>query len=404
VIAVNDEKSRKRLLILGASVAQIPFIKTAHNLGCRVGIVDYNDKAAAIEFADDYFQCSLTDVEGVDKIAGEFRPDGITCAASDVGVMTAAIVCQRRGLPGMTPETALKVKDKGAMIEAFREHGVAHPEYQVVESVDAKVELDFPVITKPVDNSGSRGINVARNEKELREALAYSFSCSHINRVIVEEYMDGPEVSVEVLVQDGEPHVLQVTDKMTTGEPRFIEIGHSQPSQLPAGDVNAIRKLAYDAAKAVGVQDGCCHAEIKLTSKGPKMVEIAGRQGGDFITTVLVPASTGINMSEYEVLRAVGTPKKFTDPGFANRGAAVRFIEAKAGKVASVEVDYNAEIMVGIEELKFFCRSGKQYSDAQNNNDRFGYVIATGKTVQTAIERCRTALQHVKIAMEDRHE
>ncbi|MBO2517936.1 MAG: hypothetical protein CW338_11825 [Clostridiales bacterium] len=119
---------------------------------------------------------------------------------------------------------------------------------------------------------------------------------------------------------------------------------------------------------------------------------------------MLVPASTGINMSEYEVLRAVGTPKKFTDPGFANRGAAVRFIEAKAGKVASVEVDYNAEIMVGIEELKFFCRSGKQYSDAQNNNDRFGYVIATGKTVQTAIERCRTALQHVKIAMEDRHE
>lgn len=389
----------KKLLILGASIAQIPFIKTAKALGCHVGIVDYNEKAAAIEFADEYFQCSLTDVEGVGKVADRFEPDGITCGASDVAVMTAAIICQRRGLPGMTPETALKVKDKGAMIEAFRAHGVAHPEYQVVESADAEINLDFPLITKPVDNSGSRGINVARNKEELKAALEYSFSCSHINRVIVEEYMDGPEVSVEILIQDGEPHVLQVTDKLTTGEPRFIEIGHSQPSQLPADDVKAIRKLAYDAAKAVGIQDGCGHAEIKLTSKGPKMVEIAGRQGGDFITTVLVPTSTGINMSEYEILRAIGTPKKFVDPGLVNRGVAVRFIKAMAGTVGSVEVDYRAEAMVGVEEMKFVCKSGKVYSDAENNNDRFGYVIATGKTAEIAVSRCEKAIHCVSINM-----
>lgn len=389
----------KKLLILGASIAQIPFIKTAKQLGCLVGIADYNNAAPAIEFADEYFQCSLLDLDALHNVVSSFRPDGITCGASDVGVMNCALLCREFGLPGLSPETALNVKDKGTMIEAFRKHHVAHPEYQVVTSPDEKINIDFPLITKPVDNSGSRGINVARNAEELQAALKDSFSLSGCERVIVEEYMDGPEVSVEVLVQDGEPHVLQVTDKLTTGEPHFIEIGHSQPSQLPSEDVEKIRRLAYDAAKAVGVKNGCCHAEIKLTSKGPKMVEIAGRQGGDFITTVLVPTSTGINMSEYEILRALGTPKPFVDPHIENRGVAVRFIEARPGTLESVEIDYNAESMVGIEDMKFVCKANRVYGKAQNNNDRFGYVIATGKTPAIAIERCENALKNVHITM-----
>lgn len=387
----------KKLLILGASAAQIPFIDTAKKLGCHVGIVDYNKKAAAIEFADEYFQCSLTDIEGVSKVADIFSPDGITCGASDAGVITAAIICEKRGLPGMTPETAYKVKDKGTMIEAFRSHNIAHPEYQVVNSADEEIRLEFPLITKPVDNSGSRGINVARNYEELKASLKYSFSCSHINRVIVEEYMDGPEVSVELLIQDGKPHAVQVTDKMTTGEPRFIEVGHSQPSMLAPDDVKAIRQLACDAAIAAGIKDGCGHAEIKLTSKGPKMVEIAGRLGGDFIATKLVQFSTGINMSEYEILRAIGAPKKFTDCNSPNRGAAVRFIQVGAGKLESVKVDYKAEALVGIEEIQFFCKSEEAYSTAENNNDRFGYVIATGESAQIALDRCNKAMSCISI-------
>jgi len=287
------------------------------------------------------------------------------------------------------------------MIEAFREYGVAHPEYQIVDNPNEKISLEFPLITKPVDNSGSRGINVAKNEKELKAALENSFASSHCHRVIVEEYMDGPEVSVEILVQDGEPFVLQVTDKLTTGEPHFIEIGHSQPSQLATEDVDKIKKLAYDAVKAVGIINGCGHAEIKLTSKGPKMVEIGGRQGADFITTVLVPTTTGINMSEYEILRAIGTPKKFTYPAVKNRGAAVHFIEAIEGILDSVEINYRAESMVGIEEIKFVCKAGEAYGKAQNNNDRFGYVIATGKTTGEAVKRCERAIECINIKMKE---
>ena len=391
----------KRLLILGASIAQVPFIRTAKKMGCFVGIVDYNPSAPAIEFADEYYECSLNDVDGVLKSAKEFKADGITCGASDVGVLTAAYVCKDLDLPALSIETANKVKDKGAMIQAFHSCNVAHPAYQVVDSISETIQMDFPIITKPVDNSGSRGINVAHSESELEFALQNSFSCSKAGRVIVEEYLDGPEVSVEILVQDGEPYVLQVTDKITSGEPHFIEIGHSQPSQLPSLDIEAIKKLAYNATKAVGIINGCGHAEIKLTSKGPKMVEIAGRLGGDFITTVLLPISTGVNISEYEISRALGEPKVF-DPNsvIGNCGVAVKFIEAKPGKVKSVAIDYLAEEMVGVEEIKLVCKSDIQYGETASNNDRFGHIIATGKTTQIALDRCDKALKRINIEMD----
>lgn len=391
----------KRLLVLGASIAQIPFIKTAKRMGCYVGVVDYNPEAPAIEFADEYFQSSLLDVDQVLLAAVKFNPDGITCGASDVGVLTASKVCMQLRLPSMSVNTALMVKDKEAMIKAFSRHNVAHPQYIVIQSVDEQIDIDYPVVTKPVDNSGSRGINVARNQSELKLALEDSMACSKSGKVIVEEYIDGPEVSVEVLIQHGEPYILQVTDKITSGEPHFIELGHSQPSQLALVDVDRIKQLAYEATKAVEIQDGCAHVEIKNSSKGPKMVEIAGRLGGDFITTVLLPASTGVNISEYEILRALGNPKEFDPQSIINnRGAAVKFIEAKPGLVKSVDVDYLAEDMVGVEEIKFVCQSGVRYGEAENNNDRFGYVIATGKTAEIALERCDRVLKNLRIHME----
>lgn len=402
VVRHKREIIMRRLLLLGGSIAQIPFIKTAKRLGCYVGVVDYDDKAPAVEFADEYFNCSLLDVEGVFDAAKKFQPSGISCGASDVGVVTASIVCTKMGLPGMSKTVALTVKDKGMMIEAFRKNGVAHPEYQVIESINDDIKLSYPLIIKPVDNSGSRGINVAKNGNELIGALKDSFSCSRVHRVIVEEYLEGPEVSVELLIQNSKPYVLQVTDKITTGEPHFIEIGHSQPSQLNLQNIREIQELAYNAAKAVGIQDGCGHAEIKLTKSGPKMIEIAGRMGGDFISTVLLPTSTGINLAEYEILRAIGLPKDFSQELISNnnRGVAVKFIEAKSGMIQTVAIDYLGEEMVGVEEIKLVCKSGVKYGEAKNNNDRFGYVIATGKTTQIALDRCDKVLDRIKIEMD----
>ena len=391
----------KKLLVLGAASAQIPLIKTAKKLGCYVGVVDYDPKAPAIEFADEYFERSLLDVEGIVALSRSFRPNGITCGASDVGVMAAAYVCEELHLDGLSLEVANTVRDKVAMIRAFENNNVAHPKYQVLDTFASDIMVGFPAVTKPIDNCGSRGISIAYSKADLRKALENSFACSKDGRVIVEEYLDGPEVSVEILVQNCEPYVLQVTDKITSGEPHFIEIGHSQPSQLPIPDIKAISELAYNATKAVGVKDGCCHAEIRLTSNGPKMIEIAGRLGGDFITTVLLPISTGVNICEYEILRALGEPKKF-DPlcVIDGPGVAVKFIKTKQGTVKSVTSEYVAEEMAGVKEIKLDCQLGVRYGNAVNNSNRFGYVIATGKTPQIALEMCDKALRRIRIETE----
>ena len=164
----------KKLLVLGASIAQIPFIKTTKKMGVNVAVVDYDSEAPAIEFADEYYNCSLLDGDGVLSIVEKYCPDGISCGASDVGVLTAAKVCKRLNLPSMDVDTAIKVKDKGEMIKAFETFNVAHPRYEIINSIDSEVNMEFPVVTKPVDNSGSRGINVAHSADELQKAIENS--------------------------------------------------------------------------------------------------------------------------------------------------------------------------------------------------------------------------------------
>lgn len=388
----------KRLLVLGASSSQAPFINTAKRLGCYVGVVDYNKKAPAIRCADVFFECSILDESGISDIVNVFKPDGITCGASDVGVLTAAKVCERFNLPSMNVETALRVKDKGIMIKAFEENGVSHPEFQILEDENQIISIEYPMIVKPVDNSASRGINMVRDSAELEHALMDSFSHSISHKIIVEEYLEGPEVSVELLVQNGEPYVLQVTDKITTGAPHFIEIGHSQPSELASSDVAAIRDLAIKAARAVGIQDGCCHAEIKLTPQGPKMIEIAGRMGADFITTVLVPVSTGINMSEYEILRSVGKPKRYNPCEMKTESAvAVKFIQPNIGKPKRMEIEYESDDFAKIVELKLSCDADKVYGRLTDNNDRIGHVIAKGETTAEALGKCDEIISKIAI-------
>ena len=184
-------------------------------------------------------------------------------------------------------------KISSAMIKAFEACGVEHPWFYILscpEELDRVIDkIDFPCISKPTDNSGSRGVMLIHNESELREAVAYSSENGRSGGVIVEEYMRGPEVSVEIITLDGQPHVLNVTDKLTTGAPHFVEMGHSQPSRLGDENVAKISDLATRAVKAVGIENGPAHVEIILTENGPKMVELGARMGGDCITTHLVP-------------------------------------------------------------------------------------------------------------------
>ncbi len=389
----------KKLLIIGASILQLPAIKLAKELGYYVGVIDYDPNAIGIPFADEYFNISTIDVDGVTETAVAFQPDGIMTLATDMPMRSIAKACERLGLPGISFDTAIKSTDKGEMIKAFEAAGVEHPWYFILsrpEELDLIInKLSFPCISKPTDNSGSRGVMLIHNQNELRDAIRYSSESGRGGSVIVEEYLQGPEVSVEIITLDGKPHVLNVTDKLTTGAPHFVEMGHSQPSRLPAEDLSKIKDLASRAVKAVGIENGPAHVEIILTKNGPRMVELGARMGGDCITTHLVPLSTGINMIEATIRIACGETPDITPKW--EKGSAIRFFDPPCGKIVRIDGTERATKIEGVREISFTKKVGDTVCGIGSSTDRVGFVIAQADTAERAVEACERALQTAKV-------
>lgn len=380
----------KKLLIIGASILQLPAIKKAKELGHYVAVADFNPNAVGIPYADKFYNASTIDIEAICKVAKEYQPDGIMTLATDMPMRSIAAATSRLGLPGISMDTAIKSTDKGEMIKAFKEHGVESPWFYIIENIDMLNGLlptiSYPCILKPTDNAGSRGVMLVNSEEELTEAYQYSVSQSRGGLVILEEYMTGPEVSVEVMVVDAEPHVLQVTDKLTTGAPYFVEMGHNQPSMLPADDVERIKDLACRAVKSVGINCGPSHVEIKLTPTGPKMVELGARMGGDCITTHLVPLSTGIDMIKATIDVSLGLTPDITPT--LHKGSAIRFFDAPCGLISAIEGAEEAKSVEGVREISFTKKVGDEVTEIHSSVDRCGFVIAQCESAQEAIEVC----------------
>lgn len=392
----------KKLLIVGASILQLPAIKRAKELGCYVGVIDYDPHAVGIPFADEYFNVSTIDIEGVVRTAEAFMPDGIMTLATDMPMRSIAAACEKLGLAGISFDTAVRSTDKGEMIKAFEEHGVEHPWYHIVSSPEELAlfegKITFPCISKPTDNSGSRGVMLIHNEEELRCAVEYSSDNGRSGSVIVEEYMVGPEVSVEIIAVDGQPHVLNVTDKLTTGAPHFVEMGHSQPSRLSEDSLDKIRDLACRAVRAVGIENGPAHVEIILTKDGPKMVELGARMGGDCITTHLVPLSTGIDMIEATIRIACG--EKPEPERQMNKGSAIRYFNPPAGRITAIDGVEEAARIPGVREIALVKKVGDSVGMIGNSGDRAGFVIAQADTAEEAIRICEKVCGMITIATE----
>ena len=392
----------KRILIIGASILQMPAILKAKELGYYVATVDFNPKAIGISYADEFYEVSTIDAEAVAKVAKQFKADGVMTLATDMPMRSVARAAEVCGLAGITMDTAVKATDKGEMIKTFECNDVEHPWYfiacnkAIFENIKGKIK--YPCIMKPIDSAGSRGVVLVYNLEELENEYSYTVSESHSGGVIIEEYMNGPEVSVEVMTVDGEPHILQITDKITTGAPHFVEMGHTQPSRLDDVNVKKIKDLAARAVKAIGIENGPAHVEIILTSDGPKMVELGARMGGDCITTHLVPLSTGIDMVRATIEIACGE-KTDIKPKFS-KGSAIRYFKTAEGIIKSITGIEEANKIPGVKEISFVKNIGDRVENIGSSVDRVGFVIAQGGNADEAEKICEKAIKQVKILVE----
>lgn len=389
-------------MIVGASVLQLPAILKAKEMGLHVAVVDYNPQAIGISYADKFYNASTMDEDAVLAAAEDYQPDGIMTLATDMPMRGVAKASDKLHLHSINYETAVKATDKYDMIKAFKAYGVPSPWFFDVDSLEELKELEgkvtFPCIIKPTDNAGSHGVAKVYSFQELIDNYEYSHSCSRHGKVIVEEYLDGPEVSVEVMVVNGEVNILQITDKITTGAPHFVEMGHTQPSRLPSDTQRQIRRVAEAACKSVGLDKGPAHVEMKVTSRGPVMIELGARMGGDNITTHLVPLSTGIDMVGSTIRVALGEEPDITPT--LHSGSAIRYFEVPFGTIKSIDGVEGSKKIPGVKQITFTKEVGEDSTLIQCSNDRIGFVIAQGNTAEDAIAACEKAMKTIKITIE----
>ena len=207
--------------------------------------------------------------------------------------------------------------------------------------------------------------------------------------------MEGPEVSVESYSINGEPHIITITDKIVSEIPFFVELGHTEPSRLPLNQQDDIRKVAEAAIKAIGMQNGPTHTEIKVTPSGAKLVEIAARLGGDFITSRLVPLSTGVDMIECSFATLLGEEVKYQRT--SDNGAAIRFIHGDTGVIKGIDGIDKALKMPGIQEIELYKKVGDSIKKPENSSDRIGHIIASGKDAYDAAKNAEAALETIKV-------
>lgn len=413
------EEKRKKMMILGASALQVPAIKKAKELGYQIILVDYDENAVGFALADVKLVVSTLDQEEVYRQALIYEPDVVITSTSDGPVRTAAYVNEKLGKrPDLSYENSLCATIKSRMRDRLRECGVPIPEYYAAtdfagfsEAVD---RLNGHCIVKPADNAGSRGVvllggserqdGILEDEEhgEARErkrrVYEYSLENSRNGTVMVEEYMKGPEVSVEIMVVEGEPHILAITDKYITPPPYFVELAHCEPSRIDEETQNRIREVASQAVRAIGIENAPAHVEVKVTPEGPKIVELAARLGGDFITSRLVPLSTGIDMVGASVLLATGEKPDLTQ--MRKQGAAIHFIHAKEdqqGVIEKITVPETLREADGVEEIVLYQKPGATVQGTRSSNDRLGHVITVGKTAGEAMERGKQILDKIQV-------
>lgn len=388
----------KTIMILGASILQLPAIEKALEMGLRVVVLDMNPDAIGFKVSGVVKETiSTIDISAAIKIAKEHQIDGIMTLATDMPMRTVAAVAAECGLVGISEETAVRATDKSIMRETLRNGEVPVPEFYRVKNLEefemAVKKMPSSFMVKPADSSGSRGILKVDDKKGTEKAYEYAKSFSRSGIVVVEECMIGPEVSVETIAYNGEVNVIQITDKITTGAPHFVEMGHTQPTRLDC--VEAIKKVAIAANMAIGIENGPSHTEIIVTEEGPKIVEIGARLGGDCITTHLVPLSTGVDMVKACIKIALGEKPDLRST--IDCGSAIRYFHQKAGVIKNIQGMEEAKQIRGVKQVSIVHGIGEKITDITDSGSRMGFVIAQGINADDAARKCEEALSKIRI-------
>ena len=306
---------KKNLAIIGASYLQLPLIETAKTMGFVTHVFAWAADDVGERAADYFYPISIVEVDQITEKCREIGICGICSIASDLASITVNYVANKLGLVGNSMDSTKKSTNKHLMRLAFEQNGDPSPKSILVDSSTdlSTLNLCYPVIVKPTDRSGSRGICKLESGDGLLEAVKYAIDEGFEKKALIEEFAEGQEYSVEGISYRGEHHILAITLKYTTGAPNFIETGHLEPAPIDIETFKSIKETIIHALNSLGLENGASHSEIKISKDGiVKIIEIGGRMGGDCIGSDLVRYSTGIDYVRAVIQIACGEKPDLT--------------------------------------------------------------------------------------------
>ena len=364
----------KKIAIIGANDFQNPLILKAKSLGYETHVFAWQDGSIGEETADYFYPISIVEKDEILEKCKEIGIDAITTIASDLATLTVNYVAEKLGLPGNSLECTKKSTNKYEMRKAFREAGVATPGFEIVSSskdIEKLNNMEYPLIVKPTDRSGSRAITKIYKKEELEEAISKAIENSFEKKAIVEEYIEGNEFSAEGITYNGEHKFLTITRKATTGAPHFIETGHIEPAGLNKDMEEKIYNELTKALTALKITNSATHSEFKITPNGDiRIIEIGARMGGDCIGSDLVQISTGYDFIKMVIDVAMGNKPSFekvTEPKIA----VIRFIFNKE------DLENFEKVKSETPELIYFVSKIEDISSHKvvDSSSRFGFYI-----------------------------
>jgi biotin carboxylase len=378
----------KKLLVIGAGLAQFDAIRKAADMGYYVLASDGSPDAPGLKIASEARVIDVKDIKGNLQWARDAKIDGVVSYASDITLPAVLSVREALGLPGLgriPMETSL---DKSRQRKIFKENRLPQPDFEIIENEhslkDTVKRIGFPLVIKPVDNSGSRGVTMVEKPEQLLPAYFTARANSAKNAVIIEEFIEGTELTVEGFSVNGTHHILAISDKFKPEGSYRVAIQLTYPAAISfeqEREIVDLMRAAYDAAE---VDNTPTHSEIILTSKGPKIVEIGCRGGGFFVFTKVVGAVSGYDIvANWTRLCADDSVDEIK---IAKRGVVLGFYAAAPGRLVSVKGLQEAQAMEGVE-TGLFIKPGEVVPELKTDGSRTGWMVVCGRDRTQAVER-----------------
>jgi biotin carboxylase len=399
----------KQLIILGAGIMQGPAITLAGEMGLETVAVDGDPHAPWASKAGRFEHIDLKDKEGIEALARSLqkggRLGGVMTAGTDFSA-TVAWVAERLHLPGVPYEAALNASDKERMRRCFRAAGIPSPRFVILKTPpgrDFSLPFSYPVVVKPVDNMGGRGCRRADSPAGLEAAVPDALRFSRSGRVIVEEYLDGPEFSADALVFRGEIAVCGLADRHIFFPPYFIEMGHTMPAALDAGSAEPLLAAFKDGIRSLGLAGpdsfGAAKGDLKLTSRGPRIGEIAARLSGGYMSGWTYPYASGVEVTRGAIMAALGRLPQNLAPARSWTSAERAFISIP-GKIRSLHGIEEARAVPHVKDIFLRVKPGGRAAFPENNVSKCGNVITAAAGRETAVNAALSAVRAIRLRLE----